>query len=165
MNVYCVSNSSHCLLAVRCSCEALRAHLEMRPTTTSLLLIIKGKIYVKCKVLSIDYPKRMQTRAHTHARTHARTHTRTHARTHSPAFWLYKAKFTQLKTGSKPRQDGWRQQHGTENIAGLHSCFFSCFWTSPERVSVGEEGQGHSNIRHRSSCSVSVHVCSREAQV
>ena len=46
------------------------------------------------------------TRACTHARTHARTHAHTHTHTHIQrhphiqAFWLYKAYFTQLRTGS-----------------------------------------------------------------
>ena len=48
-------------------------------------------------------------------------HTHTHRHPHTQAFGLYKAKYTQLKTGSKrPGDLEWIKTHGTENMAGLH---------------------------------------------
>ena len=39
LNCLCIS-SSHCLLSFSCYCEELRAHLEMRHSTCSLLLLL-----------------------------------------------------------------------------------------------------------------------------
>ena len=55
------------------------------------------------------------THTHTHARTHAITHTHTHTQRHphTQAFCLYKAKYTQLKTGSKrPGDLEWMTWNG-----------------------------------------------------
>ena len=65
-------------------CESL--HYRLRNTLQHVLaILIIIKIFVKCKIFSIDYSKciHMHTCSHTHTRTHACTHARMHARTHA----------------------------------------------------------------------------------
>ena len=40
--------------------------------------------------------------------------------------------YPQLKMGSEQRRDGWRQQHGMENVTGLQSWEKKCFQVSPD---------------------------------
>ena len=77
---------------------------------SQLLKIIIIKVFLKCKILSLD----TILSAHTHTQTHTQRHP------HTPAFWLYKVNYTQLKTGSKcPGDLEWIKMHGTENMVGL----------------------------------------------
>ena len=59
----------------------------------SLIIIIIIKVFVKCKIFSLE----TILSTHTHAHTDRHTHTR--------ALQLYKAKYTLLKIGSKQRID------------------------------------------------------------
>ena len=65
-------------------CESL--HYRLRNTLQHVLaILIIIKIFVKCKIFSIDYSKciHMHTCTHTHTHMHTRMHARTHACTHA----------------------------------------------------------------------------------
>ena len=63
-------------------CENLYYRLRNTPQhVLAILMIIK--IFVKCRIFSIDYSKCIHMHTCTHTRTHTRMHTRTHARTHT----------------------------------------------------------------------------------
>ena len=84
-------------------------HFGALPLVLIIILIIK--VFMKCKILSVETILSACMHAHMHAHTHARTRTHTHthtcalvhtcmqAHTHTQAYQLCKA--TQLKTGSK----------------------------------------------------------------
>ena len=67
------------------------------------------RIFKARNLVPRDYSEQASKRAHTHTHRHPRTQ----------AFCLYKAKYTQFKTGSKrPGDLEWIKTHGTENMAG-----------------------------------------------
>ena len=81
-------------------------------TYIHVMIIIITSIFKAQNLVPRDYSKHLHTHTHTH------THTQRHL--HTQAFWLYKAKYTQLKMGSKRLGDFKRIKiHRTENMAGL----------------------------------------------
>ena len=103
-------------------------------TATQIIII---KVFLKRKILSLETILSM------------RTHTRTQRHPHTQAFWLYKAKYTQ----QTPRRlgmdkDTQNRKHSRSTILGKEM-FLDLIWMSPERVSAGEEGEGHSMLMDR----------------
>ena len=91
-------------------------------TRTVASLIYNNNVFLKCKTLSLETILSAYTQAPPPPSIH------THTEAHTQAFWLYKAKYTQLKTGSKyPGDLEWIKTHGTENMAGLQFWEKKCF--------------------------------------
>ena len=84
--------------------QSLKSHMFL-PSNCVLVMIIIIKIFLKRKILSLQTILTLSARAHTH----------THRGTCTQAFRLYKAKYTQLKTGSKyPGDWEWIKTHSAE---------------------------------------------------
>ena len=85
-------------------------------------LYIINKVFLQHKILSLE------TILSASAPPPPPPHTHTHMHPHTQSLWLYKSKYTQLKTGSKrPGDLEWIQMHGTENMAGLQIWEKKCF--------------------------------------
>ena len=124
-----------------------------------LRLLLLLPLLLLLLLLSVETILSAYTRPRTHARTHARTHTRTHARTHAHTHTHTHARVytdyiklnTRLKrTTNRLETEELRHQGGTETWQVY--CFgnrnvLRFDLKSPERVSVGEEGEGHSMRR------------------
>ena len=97
-----------------------------------MIIIVFLKVFLKRKILSPETI--LSTRAHTCTQE----------------FWLYKAKYMQLKLGSKRPGDlewidTWNRKHCRSTILGK-DIFLDLIWMSTERASVREEGEGHSML-------------------
>ena len=126
--------------------RSVPVEIQIWAQLSGVLIIIQ--VFLKCKMLSLETV--LSACACTHAHTHTHTHTHTHAQRHphTQAFWLYKAKFTQLKTGSKHVGDlEWiktsarNRRHGRSTILGKEM-LLDYIWMSPERFC--RRGRGRS---------------------
>ena len=84
--------------------------------------------------------------AYTHARTHAHIHSHTQAPAHTSIPTMQNLIYTQLKR--TPNRDlrqrkttAWNGKHGRAIVLEKEMSW-GLIWRSPERVSVGEEGDG-----------------------
>ena len=76
----------------------------------------------------VHYKARNQNTVKTNFCEHTRIRMCTNTHAHTQALCLYKAKYAQLKTGSKSLGDlEWIKMHGTENMAGLQFWENKCF--------------------------------------
>ena len=123
-------------------------------TSAPIILIIK--VFIKCKIVSLYTILGARARVLTHTRTHARTHSRAHthtctrarAHTHTHTHEYTDCKnltYTLLKQTTET-WGGWRQQRGTENMAGLLFCEKKCLevWLEGGFLSY-RKGKGHSS--------------------